>query len=313
MMKKLLAILLLLSMVLPVLAEEAAPGAESAEDTLVFELDGNGDIIAPLTPLPIDFSAGPVPAADAFTEDGYQDESLTVRMERVWVDDARFNVARVTIADPSQLRTSLSCDFGKKRTALISTMAKNVNAVVAIGGDYYMDRTKGYIVRQGNVYRTTLFKTLDILLIDQNADFHIVRAGDKDALSALLESGVQPVNVFNFGPALVVDGEQQPISNKYDFNPTGREPRCAIGQTGPLEYLLVVVDGRNAADSAGCTVETLAAFMLAQGCTQAYALDGGNSALMVFGDENYSAKSKSAERDVSDIIYFATLVSPQAE
>lgn len=312
MMKKLLAMLLFISIAIcPALAEDVAvEGDAQTEDTLVFDVAENGDI---LTPLPIDFSAGPEPDPGAFTESSYQDASLTVTMEQVWVNDARFNVARVTIADPSQLRTSLSCDYGKKRTALISTMAKGVNAVVAIGGDYYMDRTKGYIVRQGNVYRTTLFKTLDILLVDQNADFHIIKAGDADSLAALLESGVQPVNVFNFGPALVVDGEQQEISKKYDFNPTGKEPRCAIGQTGPLEYMLVVVDGRKAADSAGCTVETLATFMKDQGCIQAYALDGGNSALMVFGDKNYSAKSHSAERDVSDIIYFATLVDGAAE
>lgn len=312
MMKKLLAMLLMLCMAIcPALAEDTATDEDTqADDTLVFDMTESGDI---LVPLPIDFSGGPEPDPAAYTENGYQDASLTVQMEQVWVDDARFNVARVSIADPSQLRTSLSCDYGKKRTALISTMAKSVNAVVAIGGDYYMDRTKGYIVRQGNVYRTTLFKTLDILLIDQNADFHIIKAGDADSLAALLESGVQPVNVFNFGPALVVDGEQQEISKKYDFNPTGKEPRCAIGQTGPLEYMLVVVDGRKAADSAGCTVETLATFMKEQGCTQAYALDGGNSALMVFGGENYSAKSHSAERDVSDIIYFATLMDSQAK
>ena len=48
--------------------------------------------------------------------------------------------------------------------------------------------------------------------------------------------------------------------------------------------------------------------MHSKGCLQAYNLDGGNSALMVFNSENYSAKSFEAERSVSDIIYFATAV-----
>ena len=48
--------------------------------------------------------------------------------------------------------------------------------------------------------------------------------------------------------------------------------------------------------------------MLEQGCVQAYNLDGGNSALMYFHGQNYSNKSVSAERSVSDIIYFATLI-----
>ena len=48
--------------------------------------------------------------------------------------------------------------------------------------------------------------------------------------------------------------------------------------------------------------------MYDQGCQQAYNLDGGNSALMVFNRENYSAKSYEAERSVTDIIYFATAI-----
>ena len=91
------------------------------------------------------------------------------------------------------------------------------------------------------------------------------------------------------------------------YNVFADEPRCAIGQIGELEYLLVVVDGRRK-DSDGCTCAELADFMAKQGCTMAYNLDGGNSALMWFGGENYSEKTVKAERSVSDIIYFATAI-----
>ena len=67
------------------------------------------------------------------------------------------------------------------------------------------------------------------------------------------------------------------------------------------------VDGRRK-DSDGCTCAELADFMAKQGCTMAYNLDGGNSALMWFGGENYSEKTVKAERSVSDIIYFATAI-----
>ena len=69
----------------------------------------------------------------------------------------------------------------------------------------------------------------------------------------------------------------------------------------------MVVDGRRK-DSDGCTCAELADFMAKQGCTMAYNLDGGNSALMWFGGENYSEKTIKAERSVSDIIYFATAI-----
>lgn len=258
--------------------------------------------------LPIDFTPGFVPDPALFTEDGYQDESITVTMERIRQDGAQYNVARVKIADPSQLRTALAAPFGKKKTNKVSTIARNNNAVVAIGGDYYANEEGGYVLRMGETYRKKPMKSRDMLIIDEAGDFHILEKSDPAQLKAFLEGDHQAINIFNFGPALVINGALQPMPASYKYNIDGLEPRCAIGQVGPLEYLLVVVDGRDAADSKGVTVETLAKFMHGQGCQQAYNLDGGNSALMVFGQENYSTKSFGAERSVSDIIYFATTV-----
>jgi len=271
-----------------------------------------------ITPLPIDATPGHVADPANFTESTYEDASISVKMERVWVGDAHFNVARVKIADASQLRSALAGPFGKK-TNKISTIAKNHNAVIAIGGDYCTNEEGGFVVRMGETYRKKPIKTRDMLITDENGDFHILKNSDAALLQALMEEHTL-INVFNFGPALVIDGQLQEISKDYRYNPTGLEPRCAFGQVGPLEYVLVVVDGGKdrpvtitAPDgtkkkSIGCKVETLAQFMFDQGCQQAYNLDGGNSALMVFGEENYSQKSFSAERSVSDIVYFATAI-----
>lgn len=303
-MKKLTALLLMLTLLLTFAAGEEA------------EIPAPADI----TPLPIDFSAGHVADPALFTEDSYEDASITVEMYREWVGDARFNVAHVTIADPSQLRTGLAAPLGKKKTNKISVIAANSNAVMAIGGDYYSDRSSGYVVRQGDEYRYKPAKTCDALMIDIYGNFHIAKAGQNDIIAAWRESG-EVVNVFNFGPALVIDGEKQNDVSKFgNFNPKAKEPRCAIGQLGELEYLLIVVDGGKdrpvtctledgtQKKSIGCTCETMAQFMYDKGCQQAFALDGGNSALMVFNGSNYSQKSVSAERSVSDIIYFATAI-----
>lgn len=271
-----------------------------------------------VSPLPMDSSPGHVADPANFTESTYEDASLSVTMEQLWYEGAHYNVARVKIADASQLRTALAGPFGKK-TNKISTIAKNNNAVVAIGGDYCTNEEGGYVVRMGETYRKKPVKTRDMLITDENGDFHIIPKSDAATLKTLMEEHTL-VNVFNFGPALVIDGELQEISTEYRYNPYGMEPRCAIGQVGPLEYLLVVVDGGGGRsvtitdedgtkrESSGCQVAALAQFMYEQGCQQAYNLDGGNSALMVFGEENYSKKSFSAERSVSDIVYFATAV-----
>ena len=83
--------------------------------------------------LPMDFTPGHVADPANYTENGYEDETLSVTMERVWVGDAQFNVARVKIADPSQLRIGLAAPFGTKKTNRVSTIARDNNAVVAIG------------------------------------------------------------------------------------------------------------------------------------------------------------------------------------
>ena len=272
-----------------------------------------------VTPLPIDINTpGHVADPANFTESTYEDPSISVTMERLWYEDAHFNVARVKIADASQLRTALAGPFGKK-TNRISTIAKNNNAVIAIGGDYCTNEEGGFVVRMGETFRKKPVKTRDMLITDENGDFHIIPKSDAATLKALMDEHTL-INVFNFGPALVIDGALQEIDKDYRYNPMGKEPRCGIGQVGPLEYILVVVDG--GADrpvtitnpdgtkqkSYGCKTETVGKFLFEQGCQQAYNLDGGNSALMVFGQENYSQKSFKSERSVSDIIYFATAI-----
>jgi len=142
-MRKLLAVLLLLTMLVPAaLAEEAT-----------------------YEPLPTDLTTIPHKADPAlFTETGYEDATISVTMEHVWVDDARYNVARVKISDPSQLRTGLA-SVNAKRTNKVSAIARNHNAVVAIGGDYFSKDSYGYVVRMGEVFRKKPTDQRDMLAL----------------------------------------------------------------------------------------------------------------------------------------------------
>ena len=279
--------------------------------------------------LPIDFTPGPLAPEANYTENGYEDASLSVTMEKVTTDRAVFNVARVKIADPSQFRTWVEFRGSGINKNKISVLARQANAVVAMGGEFFYSDDTGYIVRMGEVMKNskkkaykTPIETRDLLFIDENGDMHILlrqrNKGQKtkvnpdfaEQLKALVTEHT-PVNVFDFGPALIMDGAAVELPADYFLKPNAWEPRGAIGQVGPLEYVLVVVDtiehhGRN--NGQGATFATLQAFMADLGCIQAYNLDGGNSALMVFHGQNYSDKTVSEERSVSDIIYFATAV-----
>ena len=317
--RKLISIFLLLMLLVP------AATAEGMDTTIDFSAEDA--ISASITPLPVDLSAGYVPAPDCYIAadeengvlQGYADESLTVTMERVEIDDCTFYVARIKIAHPSQLRTGLANEKATK-TNKISTMAKNHNAVVAIGGDFFSDAKNGYIVRQYKEFRKSPKSVYDMLLVDNNGDFHIVLQSDPEELKALLTSEELTFpNIFNFGPALIKDGEVLPspqyyVDNGNRYNIRSKEPRSAIGQLGELEYMFLVVEGtRSGKNRGGITTDQVAQWMHEQGCIQAYNLDGGNSALMWFNGENYSEKSVKSERSVSDFIYISTAIKPEEE
>ena len=259
-----------------------------------------------VSPLPWDASPGYEPNPEDYTETGYYDASIRVDITTTRRANADVYIAEIKIQHASQLRTGLASDFGSE-TNKITAMAQHFNAVLALNGDYFTDRKSGLIVRQGETLRDKASGLYDILLIDSNGDFHIVKRDNLDMLDVYLSGALDIRNVFTFGPALVIDGEKQEIPEKYSFAPRYKNPRAAIGQLGELSYVCVVVDGRSDS-SEGMTLDTLADVMADLGCTQAFNLDGGNSATLVLGGNIYNQKSLENERSVSDIIYFATSV-----
>lgn len=299
------------------LSEDFISGAR-LRDTLrpaaVLASAGISDILPvnDISALPIDNSPGRAPIEANFTETSYRDDTIIVEMEQLRKFDSDVFVAHVKIATASQLRTAYAGSrIDSDRTNQPSRIARNYNAIVAVNGDYYPRTMAGYIVRQGEIYRQKTSKNMDLLLIDEWGDFHILRYGhdnQKEGIKAF-KAEHELINGFFFGPALVMDGEVLEIPKHYQFDPFSPNPRAAIGQTGPLTYVIVTVNGRTDA-STGVTLAQLAGIMGELGCTQAYNLDGGNSATLVFHGDVYNDKPQS-ERDVTDIIYFASATEGQ--
>ncbi len=279
--------------------------AKAEEDDLIIEELGDSVFSETVRwELPVDFSPAPAPREDAYTENGYEDETIRVTLETQEEGGVIWHVARIQIASPTQLRTGIAGDkLTSKRTRTVSTMAQMYNAVIALNGDdFVMDPQKTtFEYRMTGKIRSKTNKMKDILVIDENADFHLFRKSQ-----GLKNYKGKVINAFTFGPALVVDGELIQVDTGYGYNPNGLEPRAAIGQTGPLQYVFVIAEGRG--ESAGVTHQQLADKMFALGCVQAFNLDGGNSAEMVFNGTAYKGMPGGDERGISDIIYFATAV-----
>ena len=236
----------------------------------------------------------------------YEDPSITVSIENGRAYNSFYIAARIRIANATQMRTLLASSNGSG-TEHATRLAKRVNALFAISGDSFGDNKTGhgmYIVRQGVVKRSNPDGYYDVLLIDDNGDFHILTQAKKADIQAF-EGTV--VNSFSFGPGLIVDGVVTETFRDTNNGPTKRAQRVAICQTAPLEYLCVVTSGPDHANSTGLTLPEFTQLVSSLGPIQnAYNLDGGMSSWMVWQGEKLNAFGSSKNRAINDIIFFVS-------
>ncbi len=239
----------------------------------------------------------------AITDSSYQDENIRLTISESREHDTSIYVADVQLSSLSLLRTGLARDaYGRNVTEKTSEAAQRLDAILAINGDYYGSRERGYVVRNGLVYRDTSMG-YEALAIMADGSFRIVQEGET-SLTELMDEGV--IHVFSFGPGLVKAGEIAVTEKDEVGKAMADNPRTAIGVIEPGHYILVVSDGRTR-QSIGLSLMELAEFMQALGVTEAYNLDGGGSSTMVFMGEiiNHPTTNgrKITERSVSDIVY----------
>ncbi len=246
----------------------------------------------------------------------YEDPSITVD---VWKQKGKIknrsyvaSYAKVKIAHPTQLRTSVSSS-GYRNRSRVSVQAKKKNAIIAVNGDFYTLRKTGIIIRQGTYYQKKK-SAREALFIDSDGNFHFMSSTKALKTGFLDETTIY--NSLNFGPVLVRDGElchyKSASKNNLASMHFGRNPRTGIGQLGTLEYLVIVVDGRTK-ESGGLTTNDFAKLFHEAGCINAYNLDGGQSSCMAYMGNVYNTVSNAGERLVSDIVYFASAMPDKSE
>lgn len=299
-MKRLLfpaiALLLLSGMLLFAMAEEeASKGA--------IRIIGNDETVMPA-----------INEAYYLSENEYRDPSLHIVIGEVQqAFDTDYLVVTVRIANASQLRRAMVSPGGKQEDHA-PRIAQSVNAVLALNGDsfYKFAKSSGkYVVRQGTVVKHNLNGELDVLLIDENGDFTILqkpRQKDVDALS------INVTNAYTFGPGLIIDGVK--IENIPNGSIGGNKcaQRIAFCQTGTLEYMIMVCAGPDNPGSKGMKINDFVSILYeeaqmraAEGYpVNAYNLDGGMSANVVFRGIKINTFGMSKRNTISDIIYFAS-------
>ncbi|MGN0793056.1 MAG: phosphodiester glycosidase family protein [Aristaeellaceae bacterium] len=237
------------------------------------------------------------------TDSSYRDANIQITLTEHRTHDTTVYVADVTISAPELLKTALAKGaYGRNVTQTTSGMAGDVGAILAVNGDYYGSRERGYVLRNGVLYRSTS-SGAQALTILQDGSFRVDREGDVSA-EALLDAGA--MHTFSFGPALLMDGEIAVTPEDEVGKAMANNPRTAIGIYQPGHYVLLVADGRTS-ESAGLTLYEMAEFMQELGLSIAYNLDGGGSSTMVFMGEVVNNPTTNgrriSERSVTDIVY----------
>lgn len=257
--------------------------------------------------LPIDFSGGMPLQEQFFTGTWkYKDPTISVSVKKGrTADNCDYWIASIKIAHASQLRTAAWSNFETNMEDEGARLAKRVNAVVAIDGDYFCYTGEGYIMRQGKLFLNVLRGRRDVLLVDEDGDFHVVEYAKKGELSSTI-NGKNVINAFYFGPALVLDGKVNwNMDLRDDMRAEEKKQRMCIAQVGPLEYKCICC-GPPARGSTGMTLLEFAKLVAAQGVQTAYNLDGGNSCMMFFNGVKINDTENTEGRKITDIVYFAS-------
>ena len=234
----------------------------------------------------------------------YEDDNIKITITTYREYDTNIYVADIYVHDARYLKTYLAQNsYGKNIVDKTSNMAEKLSAILAINGDYYGAREKGYVLRNGIIYRSTVSPNQEDLVIYQDGTMNIISESEV-SVSKLQEDGVY--NLLSFGPGLI-SNSLITVSENDEVNRSMRSnPRTAIGKISYNHYLFIVSDGRTN-ESQGLSLYELATFMKQLNCVTAYNLDGGGSSTMYFNgniiNNPVSKSKKSSERSVSDIVY----------
>ena len=128
--------------------------------------------------LPLDLTPGmPLVKENYLSNWHYKDPTIEMEAREAKEGGATYWVAEVTIKDPTQIRTMPAYSFTSGSSADGKRLSQRARAVLACDGDFWGRDVywKGnYVLRQGVLYTHELTGHSDILLIDEDGDFHII-------------------------------------------------------------------------------------------------------------------------------------------
>lgn len=253
------------------------------------------------------------PHVNAFTRNekglpcSYQDGTISVKMEERIIQNTRVIFTWVQIADPSQFRAQFTEPYPSEGSMYATKLAEREHAVLTMNGDYCVGVRSGVVIRNGTEYRRVEAGKYDLLIVDDEGNFHIFRAPQLSDIDPYYGS---ILHSFVFGPALIIDGELVDIGTEHDYVPNStfkkKAQRQILCQMDTLSYLIITTEGPEQSKDGGFTLYDAAQLAYDCGAKQAYTMDGGSSTWLVLGTEQINNSNRRNLRRITDIVYFVT-------
>ena len=211
-------------------------------------------------------------------EYSYQSDELRIAIDVIRDTEAhqRIFVADIWIRNLRAFRAGFA--RGKYRGGVEegTDFANRENAILAINGNYCVALSVHDGKAYGGVKDGRKWNKSGICGLYSDGTFRTFELPqEKFALKTELANGL--VHAWQFGPVLVKNGEK----TTKDFHVPTLHPRCMIGYYEPGHYVFVTCDGRRE-NAVGMSIDEMREFMYNLGVKEAFNLDGGYSAVMVF-------------------------------
>ena len=232
--------------------------------------------------------------------------------------DVKYHLLKIHLNSLNRLKSRLAVDeeghYGINVTQKFSDVVSDIKEETGLGvlgaitGDFafWSSSRKGYVVRNGVVYRTERKSKNSIdLVVKKDRTISFMKEGD-----FRMDVGVGQVSklyyqIISFGPVLLEDGkividEDAEINGNTWVN----NQRAAIGFVDAynLMFLATEANDRVSKTLQSFKLHELAVFLKEQGCVGAYNLDGGYSAGLAFNDKVVFSPS----RTIGDVFYIST-------
>ena len=245
--------------------------------------------------------------APIITETTYQSQDIWINITTQRYGRADVYVADIYVRSLANFQRAYSYGKYGVRNDQVKDIADENNAILAITGDSSDNFTAGWVIGNGVVERDSRNRVRDLCVIYKNGEMRTYPSPGNPIHEQILQEKDDIWHTFLFGPALL-DAEGKAIP-KFDSNIRYTNPRAVLGYYEPGHYCFVQVDGRSTksvletgAQNHGLELKDLSLLMESLGCTAAYNLDGGRSAMLYFNGKIVSTPASGGKRLIGDIL-----------